>query len=102
MRVATQGRSGFDCRDAPRGAVSGCALGDVMRGQLKSSRPKTVLSWQFAKGALALTCRVDAAGRTPSFSVAVLPHWDLTRAIVEPVAGPANALARHAGLVSSL
>jgi len=61
-----------------------------------------VISWQFAKGARALTCRVDAAGLTPSFSVAVLPHWDLTRAIVEPVAGPAHALARHAGVVSRL
>lgn len=49
-----------------------------------------------------MTCRVDAAGRTPSFSVAVLPHWDVTRAIVEHVAGPAIALARHASVVSSL
>ena len=47
-----------------------------------------------------MTCRVDAAGRT--FSVAVLPHWDVTRAIVENFAGAANALARHAGVVSSL
>jgi hypothetical protein len=71
-----------------------------MQRHTKSSRRKTVISWQFAKGARALTCRVDAAGR--AFSVAVLPHWDVTRAIVEHVAGPANALARHAGLVSSL
>ena len=73
-----------------------------MQRHTKSSRRKTVISWQFAKGTRALTCRVDAAGRTPSFSVAVLPHWDVTRAIVEYVAGPANALARHAGVVSSL
>ncbi|HEY6359088.1 MAG TPA: hypothetical protein VIX35_12630 [Vicinamibacterales bacterium] len=68
----------------------------------KSSRPKTVISWQFAKGAQALTCRVDAAGRARSFSVAVLPHWDVTRAAVEHVVGVANALARHACVVSSL
>lgn len=68
----------------------------------KSSRPKTVISWQFAKGARALTCRVDAAGRASSFSVAVLPHWDVTRAMVEHVVGVANALARHALVVSSL
>jgi hypothetical protein len=73
-----------------------------MRTHTKSSRPKTVISWQFAKGARALTCRVDAAGLTQSFSVAVLPHWDVTRAIVEDVAGPAKALARHASVVSSL
>jgi hypothetical protein len=71
-----------------------------MPSHAKSSRLKTVISWQFAKGARALTCQVDAAGRT--FFVAVLPHWDVTRAIVEHVAGPANAFARHAGLVSSL
>jgi hypothetical protein len=65
-------------------------------------RPKTIVSWQCAKGPHALTCRVEADGRTSSFSVAVLPHWDLTRAIVERFSGPARALARHAGVISSL
>jgi hypothetical protein len=73
-----------------------------MRGQTKTTRPKTVISWQFAKGARALTCRVEAAGRTPSFAVAVLPHWNLKGAIVERFSGPARALAHHAGLVSNL
>jgi hypothetical protein len=82
------GGLGLDCRDTPRRAVSGCALGDVMRRHTKSSRPKTVISWQFAKGPRALTCRVDAAGLTPSFSVAVLPHWDVTRAIAHTATDP--------------
>ena len=68
----------------------------------KSSRPKSVISWRFAKQARALSCRVDVAGRTPSFTATGRPHGGVARAIVEPVAGLANRLARDARVVSSL
>jgi hypothetical protein len=49
----------------------------------------------------ALTAQVDV---TPAgiYELRVVPHWDVSRAVVEPFVGPVDALQRHAEIARQL
>jgi hypothetical protein len=49
----------------------------------------------------ALTAQVDV---TPSgmYELRVVPHWDVSRAVVEPFMGPGRCLQRHAEIARQL
>ena len=60
-----------------------------------------VLRWTFERRDNALTAEVDI---TPSgtYELCVVPHWDVSRAVVEPFGGPVDAFHRHAEIARQL
>jgi hypothetical protein len=54
-----------------------------------------ILRWVFLRGPKAVTCEVRVNGRR-SYDVCVVPHWDVSSAVVERYDRPASALRRHA------
>lgn len=62
---------------------------------------KPVLRWMFERRDSALTAQVDV---TPAgiYELRVVPHWDVSRAVVEPFVGPVDALQRHAEIARQL
>jgi hypothetical protein len=60
-----------------------------------------MLRWIFVRHGHALTCEVDA--RTPhTFDVSVVPHWDVSSAVVERYDHAVTAMERHAGIAADL
>jgi hypothetical protein len=65
------------------------------------AEPACILRWVFHRGPDALTCAVEADGRS-SYDVCILPHWNLSEATIEHFDAPASALRRHAEISSRL
>ena len=61
-----------------------------------------VIRWVFRRGSNALTCAVEAGTGQWSYDVWILPHWNVSEAIVEHFEGAADALLRHAEITSQL
>jgi hypothetical protein len=61
-----------------------------------------IVQWQLQRGPRSVTCRIDSAGSTPAYEVATIPHWDVTRAIVEVFGDLGPALRRHAAIAAEL
>jgi hypothetical protein len=62
---------------------------------------RPVLRWMFERRNSALTAQIDV---TPSgtYELSVVPHWDVSRAVIEPFGGPVDALHRHAEIARQL
>jgi hypothetical protein len=68
----------------------------MKNGLLKRrAEPTGILRWIFRRGTNALTCEIRVNG-THSHDVCVVPHWDLSSAVIERYDRPARALWRHA------
>jgi len=53
----------------------------------------------FLRGTKALSCELRVSG-SKVYDVCVIPHWDVSSAVVEPFDRPAGALRRHAEISS--
>ena len=82
----------------------------MLRNDAAASRPraprvprrrKPVLRWMFERRNSALTAQVDVAP-SGTYELVVVPHWDVSRAVVEPFVGPVDALQRHAEIAHQL
>ena len=60
-----------------------------------------VLRWVFFRGTKAVSCEVRATGQRV-FDVCVVPHWDVSSAVIEAFDRPGLALQRHAEISSHL
>jgi len=60
-----------------------------------------MVRWIFQRDGSALTCRVDARARS-SYDVLVVPHWNVSAAVVETLETPGRALQRHAEIAKRL
>ena len=67
----------------------------------RQGKRRPVLSWMFERRDSGLTAQVDV---TPAgtYELCVVPHWDVSRAVVEPFTGPIAALRRHAEIARHL
>ena len=61
-----------------------------------------IVRWVFHRGSEALTCEVDARQTGEGYDICVVPHWDVTSAVVEPVDSTVSALRRHAEIARAL
>jgi hypothetical protein len=74
---------------------------------IRRERPSTppasapVLRWTFLYRSRALTCQIDARNRN-AYDVAIVPHWDVSSAVVETFSRPSDALCRHAEIAAKL
>jgi hypothetical protein len=59
------------------------------------------LPWIFLRGTKAITCEMRIGGAA-SYAVCLLPHWDLSSAMVERYDRRASAFYRHAEIAPSL
>jgi hypothetical protein len=64
------------------------------------SEPVGILPWIFLRGTEAVTCEIRVDG-SASYDVCLLPHWDLSSAIIEHYDRPASALYRHAEIAQA-
>jgi hypothetical protein len=68
----------------------------VKNGSVRSyAEPAGILRWIFVRGTNAVTCEIRVNG-PHSHDVCVLPHWNLSSAIVDRYDRPARAFRRHA------
>jgi hypothetical protein len=61
----------------------------------RSLEPTRLLHWNFVKGTRALTCEIRV-NASRSHDVCVVPHWDVSCAVVQRFDRAANAIWRHA------
>jgi hypothetical protein len=57
--------------------------------------PAPMLRWVLQRNEQAITCELDARG-TRSYEVCIVPHWNLSAAVIERFDAPTPALLRHA------
>jgi len=62
----------------------------------------SVLRWVFQKGDKSLTCLLQRSGADSSYDICVVPHWDVTSAVVEETETPIRAFCRHAEIALAL
>jgi len=74
---------------------SGMATTRKARGRTRPLEPARILHWSFVKGTKALTCEIRM-NATRSHDVCIVPHWDLSCAVVQRFDRAAQALCRHA------
>ena len=65
------------------------------------TEPACLVRWIFQRGDSALTCRVDARAAS-SYDVLVVPHWNISAAVIETLETPGRALQRHAEIAKQL
>jgi hypothetical protein len=66
------------------------------------SDPVCLLRWTFRKGTKSITCQLDNDPRDSSYDVCVIPHWDVSSAVVEVAQEPIGAFRRHADIARRL
>ena len=66
-----------------------------------AATPVPMVRWIFQRGGHLLTCEVDARSRH-TFDVSVVPHWDVSSAVVERFDHAVTAMERHAAIAQSL
>ena len=64
--------------------------------------PVCLLRWTFRKGTRSITCQLDNDPRDSSYDVCVVPHWDVSSAVVEVEQEPIRAFRRHADIARRL
>ena len=64
------------------------------------AEPVGILRWMFLRGTKAVTCEIRVNGAA-AHDVCVVPHWDLSAAVVERYPRPVSALRRHAEIAQS-
>ena len=69
---------------------------------VSNDEPTCMLRWVFQRGAVALTCAVEAAADRSSYEVCVFPHWNVSLGTVERFTAPGSALQRHAEIALRL
>ena len=69
-----------------------------------AAKPESVclLRWTFSKGARSITCQLENDPQAASYDVCVVPHWDVSSAIVEGAQEPIGAFRRHADIARRL
>ena len=66
----------------------------------RRAEPVGILRWMFLRGTKAVTCEIRVSGAA-AHDVCVVPHWDLSSAVVERYPRPVSALRRHAEIAQA-
>jgi len=73
-----------------------------MRKIGRKTRRIRLLRWVFQRENQLLTCQLDRDGRQPSYTLSLLPHWDLRHAVSETFDAGVSAFSRHAAVADRL
>jgi len=73
-----------------------------MKRNARKRRAIRLLRWVFQRNNQLLTCQLDREGQHASYTLSLVPHWDVTRAAAETFEAGVNAFRRHAAIAEQL
>jgi len=73
-----------------------------MRRIARKTRRIRLLRWVFQRDNRLLTCQLDRNGRQSSYTLSLVPHWDLGQAVSETFDAGIGAFSRHAAIAERL
>jgi hypothetical protein len=73
-----------------------------MKRNARKRRAIRLLRWVFQRGNHLLTCQLDREGRRASYTLSIVPHWDVRQAASESFDAGVNAFRRHAAIADQL
>jgi len=77
----------------------------LLSGMKRISRKKRtirLLRWVFQRGNQLLTCQLDREDRPSSYTLSLVPHWDVRQAASETFDAGVSAFRRHAAIAEGL
>lgn len=73
-----------------------------MKRIASKNRSIRILRWVFQRENRLLTCQLDREGHQASYSLSLVPHWDVRQAAVETFDAGVTAFRRHAAIAEQL
>jgi hypothetical protein len=73
-----------------------------MKRNAKQRRSIRLLRWVFQRGHRMMTCQLDSHGRQSTYTLSLVPHWDVRQAASETFDAGVTAFRRHAALADRL
>ena len=73
-----------------------------MKKIARQNRSVRLLRWVFQRENRLLTCQLDREGRQDSYTLSVVPHWDVRQAASETFDAGVSAFRRHAAVADQL
>jgi len=67
-----------------------------MKRIARKNRTIRLLRWVFQRENRLLTCQLDREGRQSSYTLSLVPHWDLRQSVSETLGAGVGAFRRHA------
>ena len=61
-----------------------------------------MLRWVFQRDNQVITCQLDREGHQASYTLSLIPHWDVRQAASETFAAGVSAFRRHAAIADQL
>jgi len=73
-----------------------------MKKMARKTRTIRLLRWVFQKNNRLLTCQLDREGHRSSYTLSLVPHWDVRQAVSETFDAGVSAFRRHATVAEQL
>ena len=73
-----------------------------MKKIARQNRSVRLLRWVFQRENRLLTCQLDREGRQDSYTLSLVPHWDVRQAASETFDAGVSAFRRHAAVADQL
>jgi hypothetical protein len=73
-----------------------------MKRIARKHRTIRVLRWVFQRENRVLTCQLDREGHQASYTLSLVPHWDVRGAVSETFEAGVSAFRRHAAVAEQL
>jgi hypothetical protein len=73
-----------------------------MKRNASKSRTIRLLRWVFQRENQLLTCQLEKEGRQASYTLSLVPHWDVGQAVTETYDAAVSAFSRHAAVAEQL
>ena len=73
-----------------------------MKRIARKSRTIRLLRWVFQRDNRFLTCQLDREGHQASYTLSLVPHWDVRESVSESFAAGVGAFRRHAAIAEQL
>ena len=77
-----------------------CSVG--MTRIARKNRTIRLLRWVFQRENRFLTCQLDREGHQASYTLSLVPHWDVKDTVSETFDAGVNAFRRHAAMADQL
>jgi hypothetical protein len=73
-----------------------------MKRITRKNRRTRLLRWVFQRDNQLLTCQLDMEGQRRSYTLSLVPHWDLRRAASQTFEAGMSAFRQHAAIAEQL
>jgi len=73
-----------------------------MKRMSRKNRTVRLLRWVFQREDRLLTCQLEREGQQASYTLSLVPHWDVTDTVSETFDAGVNAFRRHAAVADQL